>query len=86
MDGVEPWLMARWKSRVAFLLSVIELLFLYVTVEALQGKMCQNSLPLGGVGQIEARFQGKGSSTCQYIDTTRKAIDCATTVLLRVVI
>jgi len=27
------------------LLSVIELLFLSLTVEALQGKMCQNSLP-----------------------------------------
>jgi len=25
--GVEPWLMARWKARVEFLLSVIELLF-----------------------------------------------------------
>ena len=25
--GVEPWLMARWKTRVEFLLSVIELLF-----------------------------------------------------------
>ena len=43
--GVEPWWMARWKARAAFLLSVIELLFLALTVEALQGKMCQNSLP-----------------------------------------
>ena len=34
--GVEPWLMARWRARVEFLLSVIELL----TVEALQSKMC----------------------------------------------
>ena len=31
-----------------FLLSVIELLFLSLAVEALQGKMCQNSLPSGG--------------------------------------
>ena len=38
--GVEPWLMARWKARVEFLLSVIEFLFLSLTVEALQGKMC----------------------------------------------
>ena len=37
--GVEPWLMARWKARVEFLLSVIELLFLSLTVEALQGKV-----------------------------------------------
>jgi len=34
-------------SSAQFLLSVIELLFLSLTVEALQGKMCQNSLPLG---------------------------------------
>jgi len=43
MGGLEPWLMARWKARVEFLLCVIELLFLSVTVEPLQGKMCQNS-------------------------------------------
>jgi len=53
--------MARWKARAEFLLSVIELLFLYLTVEALQGKTCQNSLLSGGVGQFEPRFQGKGS-------------------------
>jgi len=66
--------MARWKAHVEFLLSVIELLFLSLMVEALQGKMCHNSL------------QGEGSSPCQYIDTTRKAIDCATTLPLRVLI
>ena len=54
--------MARWKARAEFLLSVIELLFLSLTVEALQGKMCQDSLLSGGVGQFERRFQGKGSS------------------------
>ena len=41
--GVEPWSMARWKALAEFLLSVIELLFLSLTVEALQGKTCQNS-------------------------------------------
>ena len=41
--GVEPWLMARWKARVEFLLSVIELLFLSLTFEALQGKMCTDA-------------------------------------------
>jgi len=46
--GVEPWSMARWKARVEFLLSVIELLFLSIVVEALQGKICKNSLPSGG--------------------------------------
>jgi len=52
--------MARWKARVEFLLSAIELLFLSLTVEALQGKMCQNSLPSGGVGHFEPKFQGEG--------------------------
>jgi len=69
-------MMARWKARVEFLLRVIELLFLSLVVDALQGKTCQK-----GVGHLEPRFQGKGSSPCQYIDTTRKAIDCATTPL-----
>jgi len=75
--------MARWKARVEFLLSVIGLLFLSLTVEALQGKMCQNSLPSGGgrsLGVGANIFRGKGSSPCQYIDTTRNAIDCATTL------
>ena len=50
------------ESPCEFLLSVIELLFLSLTVEALQGKTCQNSLLSGGVGHLEPRFQGKGSS------------------------
>ena len=41
--GVEPC----WKALAEFLLSVIELLFLSLTVEALQGKTCQNSQPSG---------------------------------------
>jgi len=69
--------MARWKARFEFLLSVIELLFLSLTVEAVQGKMSQNSLPSGGVGRLEPRFQVEGVAPCQHIDTTRKAIDCA---------
>jgi len=44
--------------------------------------MCRNSLPSGGVGYFEPRR--KGSSQCQYIDTTGKAIDCATTLPLTV--
>jgi len=49
-DGVEPWWIGRWKARAEFLLNVIELLLLSLTSEALQGKMCQNSLP-SGVGR-----------------------------------
>jgi len=50
--------MARWKARVEFLLSVIELLFLSLTVEALQGKTCQNSLLSGGGRSLGAKISG----------------------------
>ena len=84
--GVEPWLMARWKARVEFLLSVIEPLFLSFVVEVLQGKTCQDLLLSGGVGQIEPRFKEKGSSPCQYIDTIRKGNECSTTLQMTVFI
>jgi len=51
--------MACWKARVDFLLTVIELLFLSFTVEALQGKMCQNSLLFGGGGSVQAKISGE---------------------------
>ena len=35
--GIEPWWMARWKARAEFLLSVVEILSLSLTAEALQG-------------------------------------------------
>jgi len=50
--------MARWKARVEFLLSIIELLFLPLTVDVLQGKMCQNSLPSGGGRSLGAKISG----------------------------
>jgi len=50
--------MARWKARVEFLLSVVELLFLSLTVEALKGKLCQNSLPSGGGSSLGAKISG----------------------------
>ena len=40
------------------MLRVIELLFLSLTVEALQGKMCQNSLPSGGGRSLGAKISG----------------------------
>jgi len=55
--------MARWKARVDFLLTVIELLFLSLTVEALQGKRVQTHCFLEGVCQFEPRFQGEGVVT-----------------------
>ena len=51
--------MARWKPRVEFLLSVIELLFLSLAVEALQGKMRQNSLSSGGGRSLGAKISGE---------------------------
>jgi len=50
--------MAHWKARVKFLLSVIELLFLSLTVEALQGKRCQDSLLSGGGTSVRAKISG----------------------------
>ena len=36
------------------------------------------------VGPFAFRYQGNGATPCQYIDTTPKAIDCATTLPLTV--
>ena len=46
------------ESPCEFLLSIIELLFLSLTVEALQGKMCQNSLPSGVGRSLGAKISG----------------------------
>jgi len=62
--GVEPWLMARWKARVEFLLSMIELIFLSLTVEALQGKTCQYSLLSGGGRSLGAKISGGRGRPC----------------------
>jgi len=51
--------MARWKARVEFLLRVIGLLFLSLTVEALQGKMCQNSMLSGRCRSLGAKILGE---------------------------
>ena len=58
--GVEPWSMARWKSLAEFFLSVIELLFLSLTVQALQGKTCQTRSLQEWVGHFEPKFQVEG--------------------------
>jgi len=56
--GVEPWWMTHGKARAEFLLSVMELLFLSLTDEALQGKMCQDSLPSGVGKSLGAKISG----------------------------
>jgi len=45
-------------ARVKFLLSVIGLLFLSRTAEALQGKSCQDSLLSGGGRSVQAKISG----------------------------
>jgi len=42
-------------------------------------------LPMG-VSPTAFRHQGNGATPCQYIDTTQKATDCATTLPLTVFI
>ena len=49
-----------------FLFVIIELFSLALTVEALQGKTCQDSLLSGGVGHLEPRFQGEGVVPGEY--------------------
>jgi len=58
--------MARWKTSVEFLLSVIELLLLSLTVKALQGNMCQNSLPSREGGSLGAKISGEGVVPLEY--------------------
>ena len=64
--------MARWKALAEFFLSVIELLFLSLAVETLQGKMCQKALRSGGVGEFEPRFQGEGVVPWEYFLVSAK--------------
>jgi len=70
--GVVPWWTARWKAPSEFLLSVIELLFPYLTVEALQGKMCQNSLPSGVGTSLAAKISGEGVVHGEYFLVSTK--------------
>jgi len=60
--SVEPWWMARWKALAEFVLSVIELLFLSLTVEALQAykaKCVKTRCLQEWVGHLEPKFQGE---------------------------
>ena len=57
-----------------------------VTAAALWGEVCATQVLPMRVGPFAFRYQVKGATLCQYVDTTRKAIDCATTLPLTVVI
>ena len=73
--------MARWKSRAELLLSGIELLFLSLTVEALQGKTCQNSLPSGVGRSLGAKISGvRGRSWEYFLVSTKLDTFCYPTV------
>ena len=60
--GIEPWLMAHWKACVDFLLTVMEHLFLSLTLTRYKAKRVKTHCFLEWVGQFQPRFQGKGSS------------------------
>jgi len=64
--------MARWKAFLEFLLCVIELLFLSLTVVALQGKMCQNSLLSEGGRSVRAKISGEGVVPGEYFLVSTK--------------
>jgi len=68
--------MARWKARVDFLLTVIELLLLSLNVDALQGKTCQNSLLFGnGWVSLSQDFRGKGVVPREYFFLVSTKLD-----------
>ena len=63
----------RYKAkRVKFLLSVIELLFPSLTVEALQGKTRQNSLPSGDGRSLGAKISGGRGRPWEYFLVSTK--------------
>ena len=53
-----------------FLLSVIELLFLSLTVEAVEGKMCQNSLASGVGRSLGAKISGENTTGWVELSTS----------------
>jgi len=85
--------MAHWKARVEFLLSVIELLFLSLTVEALQPtrQRCPDSLLSGGGRSVRAKISGEGVVPGEYFFSfykTRHILlsDSANCTVLRAVV
>ena len=60
------------ESRAEFLLSVIELLFLSLTVEMLQGKRVKTRRLQEWVGHFEPKFQGKVVVPVEYFLVSTK--------------
>ena len=65
-DGVEHWLMARWKARVEFLLSVIELFFYLLRLRRYKAKCVKTRCLQEWVGHLEPNFQGEGVNPREY--------------------
>ena len=79
--GIEPLWMARWKALAEFLLSTFKLLLLSLTVEALQGKTCQNSQPSGMGRSLGAKISGgMGRPWGIFLVSTKVDIFCYPTV------
>ena len=82
--------MARWKARIEFLFAIVELFSLALTVKALQGKTCQDSLLSGGVSQFHPRFQVEGVVPGEYFLVSTKLdtllSDSANCTVLRAVV
>ena len=64
--------MARWKARIRLHIRRNRFFSLALTVDALQGKTCQDSLLSGVVGQFEPRFQGEGVVPAEYFLVSTK--------------
>ena len=65
--------MARWKARVEFLLSVIELLFyLLLQLRHYKAKCVKTRCRQEGVGHFEPRFQGEGVVPGEYFLVSAK--------------
>jgi len=78
--GLNWWLLG--KPVVDCMFAVIKLFSISLTAATLWGEVCATHVLPMGVGPFGFRYQGNGATPCQYIDTTRKAIDCATTFSL----
>ena len=58
----------------------------FFSISLMAAALCATHVLTMGVGPFAFRYQGNGATPCQYIDTTPKAIDCATTLPLTVFI
>ena len=83
--------MARWKARLEFLLSVIELFFFYLLrLRRYKGERVKTRCLQEGVGHLEPRFQGEGVIPGEYFLVSTKldtfCFDSANCTVLRAVV